>query len=337
MNKTLNRTNVKPVVNHDSLTSTYDHNPRLYSCRLTARKLRQSNIIRYRDRAPSRVCFKKNMRAMKNRKCRQKVKQFLKHSTPTSSVLNHIATNYKEYYLKFIHRHKFLSQSFAALKHIHKAKKRSCTSHHPTTMCVLNSSTILKNAIFDNNKFCVSDKKLMMSGDIELNSGPLTNVSSKVRASLPAYNIVENKLEQLGLRPLDVGGEGDCFFRAISHQLYGDSNHHLDIRIAGVNYLRETHERFIESNIESSWMQYLANMSTPGTWCDNLVIQAVADILNLKIHIIESDENFALFNIIEAVAPPQHQPTVVHIGHLGEYHYVSTISLQLGSVKCWEK
>jgi hypothetical protein len=46
MNKTLNRTNVKPVVNHDSLTSTYDHNPCLYSCRLTARKLRQSNIIR---------------------------------------------------------------------------------------------------------------------------------------------------------------------------------------------------------------------------------------------------------------------------------------------------
>ena len=108
---------------------------------------------------------------------------------------------------------------------------------------------------------------------------------------MPAYNIVENRLEQLGLRPLDVGGEGDCFFRAISHQLYGDCNHHLDIRIAGVNYLRENPERFI------------ANMSTPGTWCDNLVIQAVADILNLKIHIIESDENFALFNIIEAVAP----------------------------------
>ena len=64
----------------------------------------------------------------------------------------------------------------------------------------------------------------MMSGDIELNPGPLTNVSNKVRASLPAYNIVENRLQQLGLRPLDVSGEGECFFRAISHQLYGDCN-----------------------------------------------------------------------------------------------------------------
>ena len=230
---------------------------------------------------------------MKNRKCRQKVKQFLKHSY----IICFKSYSYKlQRVLSEVHSQTQISlssQSFAALKYIHKAKKRSCISHHPTTMCVLNSSTILKN-----DKFCVSDKKLMMSGDIELNPGPLTNVSSKVRASLPAYNIVENKLEQLGLRPLDVGGEGDCFFRAISHQLYGDSNHHLDIRIAGVNYLRENPERFIESNIESSWMQYLANMSTPGTWCDNLVIQAVADILNLKIHIIESDENFALFNII---------------------------------------
>ena len=85
----------------------------------------------------------------------------------------------------------------------------------------------------------------MMSGDIELNPGPSTNVSNKVRASLPAYNILENGLQQLGLRPLDVGGEDDCFFRAISHQLYGDCNHHLNIR---ENYLRENPERFIESN-----------------------------------------------------------------------------------------
>ena len=30
------------------------------------------------------------------------------------------------------------------------------------------------------------------------------------------------RLRQLGLRPVDFGGEGDCFFRAVSHQLYGD-------------------------------------------------------------------------------------------------------------------
>ena len=44
------------------------------------------------------------------------------------------------------------------------------------------------------------------------------------------------RLRQLGLRPVDVGGEGDCFFRAVSHQLYGDPSHHLFIRQVGVHY-----------------------------------------------------------------------------------------------------
>ena len=30
------------------------------------------------------------------------------------------------------------------------------------------------------------------------------------------------RLCQLGLRPVDVGDGGDCFSQAVSHQLYGD-------------------------------------------------------------------------------------------------------------------
>ena len=88
--------------------------------------------------------------------------------------------------------------------------------------------------------------------------------------------------------------------------------------------MRENPQRLIESNIESSWVQYITNMSTPETWADHLVIQAVADILNLKIYIIESDEHFGEFNVVEAVMPQQ-QPSVVYVGHLGEYHYVSIL------------
>jgi len=41
------------------------------------------------------------------------------------------------------------------------------------------------------------------------------------------------------MEPLDVGGEGDCFFGAVSHQLYGDSSHHLHIREVDVQYLSD--------------------------------------------------------------------------------------------------
>ena len=75
-----------------------------------------------------------------------------------------------------------------------------------------------------------------------------------------------------------------CFFRAVAHQLYGEPNFHLNIRALGVYYLREHPERFIESNSENSWLEYLTNMSQQGTWCDNLIIQALADKLNVRIH-----------------------------------------------------
>ena len=45
----------------------------------------------------------------------------------------------------------------------------------------------------------------------------------------------ENRLLRYRLRPLDVGGGGDCFFKSISHQLYCDPSHHLQIREAGVD------------------------------------------------------------------------------------------------------
>ena len=54
------------------------------------------------------------------------------------------------------------------------------------------------------------------------------------------------------LRPLNVGGAGDCFFKSVSPQLHSDQSH-LDIRAQGIKYLREHPERFIESIVNMSW------------------------------------------------------------------------------------
>ncbi|CAB4033062.1 Hypothetical predicted protein [Paramuricea clavata] len=63
-------------------------------------------------------------------------------------------------------------------------------------------------------------------------------------------------------------------------------------------------------------------MSVQGTWCDDMIIQAVADQYHLKIFIIETEEGFDPFTIIQAVSSPA--MTDIYLGHLGEYHYVST-------------
>ena len=96
-------------------------------------------------------------------------------------------------------------------------------------------------------------------------------------------NLMQSRLGELGLQSIDVGGAGNCFFKSVSHliQLYGNSNHHMRIRTAGVQFMRDNPERFIESNTENSWLRYLNNMSIQGTWADAL--QAVADALKVTL------------------------------------------------------
>ena len=67
----------------------------------------------------------------------------------------------------------------------------------------------------------------------------------------------------------------------------------------------------------------MRNISRQGTWADGLIIQAVADKLHLRIHITESHPNFAEFTIVEA-ASSQQQLRTIYMGHLDEFHYVST-------------
>jgi len=60
----------------------------------------------------------------------------------------------------------------------------------------------------------------------------------------------------------------------------------------------------------------------PGSWADAVVIQAVADTLNLTIHIRESNPGFASVTNNGPVSS-EIDTTVINIGHLDGIHYVS--------------
>ena len=122
---------------------------------------------------------------------------------------------------------------------------------------------------------------------------------------------------------------------SLSHQLYGNSNHHMRIHTAGVQYMRENPERFIESNTENLWLRYLNNMCTQGTWADALIIQAVADALKVTIQIVESNQGFAP---VTTVYPVQERNTLstITIGHIDEYqlNYISLCINHCLTIKC---
>lgn len=135
-----------------------------------------------------------------------------------------------------------------------------------------------KNTTFNEVK-----QGILLSGDLELNPGPKLKNLTHEQSALSPLTILETKFLLYGLIRVEMGGQRNCFLHVISHQLFNDPPHHLYIRAAGVNYLRQNPERFIESNLDRSWLDYLENVSKQETRADNLIIQGVADALNLKI------------------------------------------------------
>ena len=139
--------------------------------------------------------------------------------------------------------------------------------------------------------------------------------------------LMQSRLGELGLQSIDVGGACDRFFRSVSHQLYGNSNHHMHLRTAGVQFMGDNPQRFIATNTENSWLRYLNNMCIQGTWADEFIIQAVADALKITIQIVESNQGFAPLTTVYPVQERNNSSTIT-IGHIDECHYVSTTALQ---------
>ena len=54
--------------------------------------------------------------------------------------------------------------------------------------------------------------------------------------------LVDSRLTELGLQAKYVGGAGDCFLDSVSHQLYGNNNHHMQVCSAGEIYERSPRE-----------------------------------------------------------------------------------------------
>ena len=84
-----------------------------------------------------------------------------------------------------------------------------------------------------------------------------------------------------------VAADGNCFFRALSDQRWGDDSHHAALRRDVVEYMkrnREAFEPFIED--DEKWDTYVARMSEDGAWAGNVELQAASVVCfaNLCVH-----------------------------------------------------
>jgi len=112
------------------------------------------------------------------------------------------------------------------------------------------------------------------------------NCQTKV---LGSFTLTE-QLATIGFKKMNVLGDGNCFFRAISHQLYQDENRHLNIRSEAINYLilyMNDFVPFIDTSKYPTIEMYIERMSQDGAYVDHLAISATAFIINKNIIVHE--------------------------------------------------
>ena len=98
------------------------------------------------------------------------------------------------------------------------------------------------------------------------------------------FSSLNTQLGTIGLTLKQIPGDGNCLFRALGDQLYGNSNDHLLHRTQVVTYMRQHRddfEPFVEDDI--SFDAHLSSLAENGTFAGNDSIVAFARKHNLTV------------------------------------------------------
>lgn len=91
-------------------------------------------------------------------------------------------------------------------------------------------------------------------------------------------------LAKLGLVTANIKGDGNCLFRSLADQLWGEEGRHAEARAAVVEHLN-THATqfrlFIDEN--ERWERYVGRMSRDGVYGDNVEIVAFAQHFHVNV------------------------------------------------------
>lgn len=99
---------------------------------------------------------------------------------------------------------------------------------------------------------------------------------------------LSQRLATFGLQVDVQKGDGNCQFRSLAKQLFGDPEKHPVVREKATKYMNR-HRRRFEPYLGPDFDRYLADMSKIGTWGDELTLRASSEAFNCMITVITCD------------------------------------------------
>eukprot|EP00933_Yihiella_yeosuensis_P044850 TRINITY_DN40124_c0_g1_i1.p1 TRINITY_DN40124_c0_g1~~TRINITY_DN40124_c0_g1_i1.p1 ORF type:complete len:297 (+),score=52.87 TRINITY_DN40124_c0_g1_i1:55-945(+) len=101
---------------------------------------------------------------------------------------------------------------------------------------------------------------------------------------------LDKRLDTFGLQSEVMEGDGNCQFRSIAFNLFGDQKHHAVARKAAVEHMKKHADFFgIFFETPQTFKAYLKDMATNRTWGDELTLRATVEAYRCVAHVITSE------------------------------------------------
>ncbi|CAM9893776.1 unnamed protein product, partial [Ectocarpus sp. 8 AP-2014] len=117
---------------------------------------------------------------------------------------------------------------------------------------------------------------------------PTTGGSGEDSEEAAADRAFREAMRRTGLSVVDVEPDGNCLFRSVSHQIYGDADRHYPVRKACVEHMYRHRARF-GVFVAEDFRDYLFRIRQPGVWGDDLEIRALEEMFDRPIEIYSSE------------------------------------------------
>lgn len=133
-------------------------------------------------------------------------------------------------------------------------------------------------------------------------------------------------MDTYNMKPRPVEADGNCQFRALAQQLYGDESQHQSIRSRMVDQLKSTPECY-SGFVHETFEDYVNRMSRDGQWGDNVTLQAASDMLGTEIHILTDQPGAEHLEVRPASQNADQPQSPLWLAFLAEVHYDAVVVL----------
>ncbi|MCP3925193.1 MAG: hypothetical protein GY714_21675, partial [Desulfobacterales bacterium] len=174
------------------------------------------------------------------------------------------------------------------------SRKRRKLSDEKKSQSLEKSASQKPKRKLPNKKLSAKKKKSKMEKQGEKNSNKGNKEKKLVQRYLLPDELLFEKflIERTGYRINPIKRDGNCLFRAVADQVFGDPREHAAIRNMCANHMEENPAFFYEfvKYLNPEFKQYISNLRRDGEWGGDPEITALSEILNSPIEVYQNSE-----------------------------------------------